>query len=93
MLTPTQILLIVVVSALAVILALIGIQVFYILREGRRSIEKVNKILDDAGDISESIAKPISSLSSSISGLSGITGLLNWVFKKRKVKEENDEQS
>ncbi len=93
MLAPTQILLIVVVSVLAVILAFIGIQVFYILREGRRSIEKVNKILDDAGDISESIAKPISSLSSSISGLSGITGLLNWVFKKRKGKEENDEQS
>jgi len=48
MLSVTQILLIFVVSVLTVILAIIGIQVFLILKESRHSIEKVNKMLDDA---------------------------------------------
>ncbi len=94
MLSVTQILLIFVVSVLTVILAIIGIQVFLILKESRHSIEKVNKILDDAGKISESIAKPIASLSGSLSGLSGITGILNWIFKKKKEKsEDKDDES
>lgn len=91
MLSVTQILLIFVVSVLTVILAIIGIQVFLILKESRHSIEKVNKMLDDAGKISESIAKPIASLSGSLSGLSGITGILNWIFKKKKEKSENED--
>jgi len=91
MLSVTQILLIFVVSILTVVLAIIGIQVFLILKESRRSIEKVNKMLDDAGRISESIAKPLSALSGSLSGLSGITGILNWIFKKKKEKDEEDQ--
>ena len=91
MLNPTQILLIAVVSVLTVILAIIGIQIFYILREGRRSIEKVNKMLDDVGSITSSVAKPIINLSSSISSFSGITGLLSWIFKKKNKEEKEDE--
>jgi len=91
MLNPTQILLIIVVSVLTVILAIIGMQIFYILREGRRSIEKVNKMLDDVGSITSSVAKPIINLSSSISSFSGITGLLSWIFKKKNKEEKEDE--
>ncbi len=91
MLNPTQILLIAVVSVLTVILAIIGMQIFYILREGRRSIEKVNKMLDDVGSITSSVAKPIINLSSSISSFSGITGLLSWIFKKKNKEGKEDE--
>jgi len=88
MLSPTQILLIIVVSVLSAVLAVIGIQVFLILKEGKRSIEKMNKILDDAVTISSSVAKPIASLSSSLSNLSGITGVLGWLFNRKKKSEE-----
>ncbi len=84
----TQTLLIVVVIVLSVILSIVGIQVFFILREVQRSIQKVNKMLDDAGTISESIAKPISSLSGTITGASGAAGVLGWLLNRKKKQEE-----
>lgn len=93
MIDSTQLLLTVVVVILTLLLSVIGIQVFFILREVQRSIQKMNKMLDDAGAISESIAKPISSLSNSISGVSGIAGLAGWLAsrsKKRGKEKENE---
>ncbi|MCJ7829660.1 hypothetical protein MUP50_01035 [Patescibacteria group bacterium] len=93
MLSPTQILLIIVVSVLTAILVVIGFQVVYILRESRRSIEKVNKMLDDAGKVSEAITKPIVSLSNSLGSLSGLTGFFSWLINRRKKngEEKKDE--
>ena len=88
MLSPTQILLIIVVSVLTAVLAVIGIQVFLILKEGKRSMEKVNKILDNAGKVSEAITKPITSLSGSLGSLSGLGGLFSWLINRRKKTEE-----
>jgi hypothetical protein len=89
----TQILLVGVVTVLTGILTLIGVQVFLILKEIKRTIEKMNKMLDDAGIISESVARPIASLSSSITGVSGIAGLFGWLakMKKRSKKQESEE--
>jgi len=92
MVEPAQLLLIIVVTTLTILLTVVGIQVFFILKEVRRSVEKMNKILDDAGTISESVAKPISSLSSSIGSLSGIVGLLGWLITRtKKEREKKDE--
>lgn len=90
MIDTTQVLLIIVVTTLTVLLTIIGIQVFFILREFKKSIEKINKMLDDAGMISESVAKPIASLSSGITGFSGITGLLGWLVSRRKKRKEKE---
>jgi hypothetical protein len=92
MIDTTQVLLIVVITTLTILLTIIGVQVFFILREFKRTIEKMNKMLDDAGTISESIAKPIASLSSGITGVSGVTGLLGWlVSRSKKSKKEEGE--
>jgi len=92
MISPTQILLIVVVSALSIVLVIIGVQVFYLFREFRRSVEKVNKILDDAGTVSAAITKPIASLSNSLGSFSGLTGIFSWLLNLRKKKEENNNE-
>jgi len=96
MIDNTQLLLIAVVTVLTALLTIIGVQVFFILREIRESIKKFNKIIEDAGTISESIARPISSLSNSISGVSGVAGLLSWLSQRKKKskkaeKEEGEE--
>lgn len=90
---PAQILLVIVVVTLTILLTFIGIQVFFILQEIRRSVEKINKILDDTGLMSESIAQPISQISNSLVSFSGITGLLGWLAgrKNKKKKEEKNE--
>lgn len=92
MIDNTQLLLIAVVTVLTVLLAIIGVQVFFILREVRESIRKFNKIIDDAGTISESIARPVASLSDSITGVSGIAGLLGWLKKRREKSTEEKEE-
>lgn len=93
MIDTTQGFLIIVITTLTILLTIIGIQVFFILREFQKSIEKINKMLDDAGMISESIAQPISSLSSGITGISGITSLLDWLVRRRKKRKEKEEES
>jgi len=64
-----QILLIIVVMVLTAILTLVGVEVFFILRELRQTVKKTNKILDDSGLITESIAKPIAGFSGFLTGL------------------------
>lgn len=89
----TQTLLVAVVIALTLLLSLIGVQVFFVLREVKKTIEKFNKIIDDAGVVSGSVSKSISSLSNSITSISGITGLLGWLSKKRKKAVEPKEKT
>lgn len=94
MVDSLQFLLIVVVSVLTTLLGLVGIQSFLILKEFKKSIEKLNKILDDMGVISESIAKPVSSISPLIKEFSEIIGLFGWLLtkiKKDQKKKEEDE--
>lgn len=69
MIDPAQAMLFLVIVVLTILLLILGIQVFFILRELRKTIEKANKVLDDTGVITESVSKPISSLSSLTMGL------------------------
>jgi len=91
MIESTQLLLLVVVVTMTILLAVVGIEVFLILKEFKKSVEKINKILDDTGTISESVAKPLSLVSSSLGGFSGIASLLGLIFTKRKKKKEEGE--
>lgn len=84
-----QILLYIVVGVLAVLLVAVGIQVFFILQEVRNTLSKANKVLEDAGVISESISKPVGSLSTILSGVklgSLIASLLSNTKGKREDK-------
>lgn len=69
MIDPAQTALFLIIIVLAILLVVLGIQVFYILRELRKTISKANKVLDDTGVITESVSKPVSSLSTLISGI------------------------
>lgn len=61
------------IGILTVTLAFVGFQIVRILSEAKKSVEKVNKMLDDAGRMTESIAGPTSSISGIFFGLK--TGL------------------
>jgi len=82
-----QILLITVITILTILLVVIGIQVVYILKEFRKSIEKVNKILDDAGKLSNSFVGSFSSLTGITAGLKTVLSLFG-IFKKEKNERE-----
>lgn len=88
---PAQTALFLVIIVLTILLVVLGIQVFFILRELRKTIDKANKVLDDTGVITESVSKPISSLSSLTMGLktgATIAKILNGGDKKHHKKDE-----
>lgn len=76
-----QIVLLSVIVLLSIILIILGIQVFFILRDLRQTVKKTNKVLDDINLISESVAKPVSSLGDLFGGAS----IISTVFKVIKA--------
>lgn len=86
-----QILLIIVVMVLTAILTLVGVEVFFILREFRETIKKTNKILDDSGLITESIAKPIAGFSGFLTGLKDSANIVKILTDK--FGGDDDEES
>ncbi len=86
-----QILLITVVSILSILLLVLGIQVFFILREMRNTISRANKVLDDAGIISGSISKPVESFSTILSGVN-LGSILSSFLAARKKRHARGEE-
>lgn len=87
MIDPAQTALFLIIIVLTFLLIVLGVQVFFILKELRKTIDKLNKVLDDTGTITESVAKPVSSLSSIAMGLKAgakIAKILNTDHKHKK---------
>src|SRR4030042_2704938 len=87
----TQLLLIVVITTLTILLSFIGIQVVFILRELRRTLEKINKMLDDLGLITESIAQPIAGFGGMIDGIRSGMKAVNAIGRFLNKKPEGQE--
>ena len=62
MTTFIQLLLAVVITSLAFMLTVVGIQVFHILHDFRESLKRLNRILDNTREISESVARPVTAV-------------------------------
>lgn len=80
---PAQIALFLVIIVLALLLVVLGVQVFFILKELKQTVFKFNKVLDDTGAITESVSKPISSLSTLAMGLKTGARFANLVKGKK----------
>lgn len=95
MIDTAQAVLLFVLVVLAVLLLVLGVQVFFILRELRTTVSKANKVLDDTGVITESVSGPISSISSLTAGVKTGAAILS-LFKRgkkvaRRLQEDDDE--
>jgi uncharacterized phage infection (PIP) family protein YhgE len=88
MINLTQVILVVVITTLTILLTFIGIQVVYILKDLRETLQKVNKIVGQAESLTTAIAKPITGISSLIEGIQSslkIAELLGYVKKNAKT--------
>ena len=86
MIDPAQTALFLVIIVLTILLLALGIQVFFILRELRQTINKANKVLDDTGIITESVSGPISNLSNMASGLKMGSIIASLLSRKKQEK-------
>lgn len=87
-----QIALFVVIIVLAILLLILGIQVFFILREFRKTVFKANKVLDNTNVITESVSAPISSLSGIAAGIKTAAPLIG-LFKRFLSKDRGNKDS
>lgn len=94
MLDPVQTILLFVIVVLTVLLFVLGIQVFFILRELRKTVSTANKVLEDTSVITQSVSGPVSSLTSLSSGLK-IGSIIAKILQKslkgsKKGKDDNE---
>lgn len=86
---PAQILIYLVVITLTILLVVLGIQVFFILKDLRNTIAKANRVLDNTGEITESVSGPVSSFSTVLMGLRTGAKFAN-IVKKFQDEDEKD---
>ena len=66
---PIQLTIIGVSITLTILLVVLGIQVLLILKEIRSSLQKTNKMLDDAGKVTEKVTEGVTSMSGFMNGI------------------------
>ncbi|MFH1841066.1 MAG: hypothetical protein ABH807_02840 [Candidatus Shapirobacteria bacterium] len=82
-----QIVLIVVVVVLTLLLCVIGVQLFFILREVRWSLRRVNRILDEAEVMTRSISRPVLAMGEVLSQAATMMGVIGrFVGGKKNVR-------
>ncbi len=64
MIDSVQLILLIVIIVLTILLVVLGIQVFFILRDVRQTITKTNRILENADSITSNIQEPLEALAS-----------------------------
>ena len=85
MIDTVQAVLLFVIILLSVLFVVLGIQVFFILRELSTTLKKTNKILDEVDQLTESVSEPLSLITGFLFS-SKTLGILAKLFK-RKEKE------
>jgi len=89
MIDSVQILLTVVVTTLTVLLVIIGVQVFLILKEVKKTLSRANKILDDIEVLTNSVSKPIEEAAHFFSGLKKGTDVIKFIASFFREEEED----
>lgn len=87
MLDAFQILLSVVIIALTSVLTLVGIQVFLILKEVQKTIQKLNSTLDEAKKFVTDVSQPLEGAVGFLGGLKTVLRLLS-LFKRKETRDE-----
>lgn len=87
MIDTVQAVLLFVIILLAVLFAVLGIQVYFILSEFRKTLTKTNKILDEVEELTEAVAEPVTFISSVLFS-SKVLGIIGKLFRKEKHHEE-----
>lgn len=66
---PVQIVIIAISILLTSLFLALGVQVWFILKEMRGSIQRMNKMLDDAGKVTGAVGEGVSNMSGLMNGL------------------------
>ena len=85
---PVQLTIIVISFVLTLLLVVLGVQMWYILKEFRTSLVKMNSMLDDAKKVTLTVGDSVSGMAGVASGIRAALS----VFKVFRKKEKGDEE-
>lgn len=88
----TEVVLLLVLSILTVLLVVLGIQVYFILKEFRKTVLKANRVLDDTEKITHNVSVPLASLSSLTNSLQMSSVFTIIKFVKGILAKDNEEE-
>ena len=76
-----------VIILLSILLIVLGIQVFFILRELKRTVSRATKVLENTESITESVSEPMSFISNLLLSTKSLSAISR-ILKSRK--KDND---
>jgi hypothetical protein len=92
MVDSVQLVLLIVIVVLTILLIALGIQVFLILSEVRKTVMRANKILDNADSITQSVKEPLAALSSLVFSVKASSFFTVAKFIKSLLSRDSDEE-
>ncbi len=92
MIDPIQILFAVVITTLTILLVVIGIEIYRILQDAKKTLVRVNDVLDNVETITESIAGPVEKMSGLVEGFHQGMGVVNLVTKIIEARAKKAEK-
>lgn len=88
----TQTVLLAVIVVVSIFLVVIGLQVFFVLKDLRKTLFRMNRLFDNADDLVGQVKKPIESAGNLFTAMTAGVGIAH-LLKKGSNKSESKEQA
>lgn len=88
MIDTVQAVLLFVIILLAVLFVVLGIQVFFILGELRKTLTKTNKILDEVDELTQNVSEPISFISGLLFSSKTFATIANFIRRGTRERDK-----
>lgn len=85
----TQTILLAIIIVLAIFLVALGFQVFFVLKDLRKTLTRMNMLFDDANDLVGQIKKPVESAGNFVTALTAGAGIAQLFKKGSKGSKES----
>lgn len=89
---PTQIILLAIIIVLAIFLVVLGFQVFFVLKDLRKTLGNLNQLFENTNDFVVQVKKPVESASNLFTAMTAGLGIAH-LLKKVSKEESKDERS
>lgn len=86
----TQVILLAVIIVLAIFFVVLGFQVYFVLKDIRRTLWRMNRLFDDADDLVGQVKKPIESAGNFFTALTAGAGLAHLLKRGSKSAKEKE---
>lgn len=84
----TQIILLAIVIVLAIFLVALGFQAFFVLRDLRKTILRLNNLFDDVDDMVDQVKRPLESAGNFLTALTAGAGLTHLLKRGKDEKKK-----